>query len=92
MISDEVYALSVYDTGFDGPAFNSALSIDPEGLIDRDRLHILYGLSKVNLRIQVSRIKLMIRSGLRVCRSALGELDNSKCYAQESSCRKCEVS
>lgn len=44
MISDEVYALSVYDTGFDGPTFTSALSINPNGLIDKDRLHILYGM------------------------------------------------
>lgn len=48
MISDEVYALSVYDTGSDLPEFTSALSINTESLIDKDRLHILYGMSKVN--------------------------------------------
>ncbi|KAE8451489.1 hypothetical protein EG329_003562 [Mollisiaceae sp. DMI_Dod_QoI] len=46
MISDEVYALSVYDTGYEGPKFTSALSIDPNSLIDKDRLHVLYGMSK----------------------------------------------
>ncbi|KAH7350546.1 putative aspartate aminotransferase [Rhexocercosporidium sp. MPI-PUGE-AT-0058] len=47
MISDEVYALSVYDTGSpDLPVFTSALSIDPTGLIDVERLHIFYGMSK----------------------------------------------
>lgn len=49
MISDEVYALSVYDTGAtDLPTFTSALSIDPTGLIEAERLHIFYGMSKVN--------------------------------------------
>ncbi|KAH8659316.1 aspartate aminotransferase [Tricladium varicosporioides] len=47
MISDEVYALSVYDTiEKDIPKFTSILSIDPAGLIDSQRLHVLYGMSK----------------------------------------------
>lgn len=48
LISDEIYALSVYqrpDRRSD--SFVSALSIDPAGLIDHARVHILYGLSKV---------------------------------------------
>ena len=48
LISDEVYALSVYDTeSEDGINFTSVLSIDIKGLIDPDRLHVLYGMSKV---------------------------------------------
>jgi 1-aminocyclopropane-1-carboxylate synthase len=48
LISDEVYALSVYDTGFEETVpFTSVLSIDPKGLIDTDRLHVFYGMSKV---------------------------------------------
>ncbi|KAF4635925.1 hypothetical protein G7Y89_g2172 [Cudoniella acicularis] len=47
MISDEVYALSVYETvNKDAPTFTSALSINPDGVIDPERLHILYGMSK----------------------------------------------
>ncbi|KAH7420243.1 putative aspartate aminotransferase [Cadophora sp. MPI-SDFR-AT-0126] len=47
MISDEVYALTVYDTGNpEPPTFTSALSINPAGLIDVERLHIFYGMSK----------------------------------------------
>jgi 1-aminocyclopropane-1-carboxylate synthase len=48
LISDEVYGLSVYDKdpkhGYD---FTSVLSIDTRGLIDEDRVHIFYGMSKV---------------------------------------------
>ncbi|KAG4443653.1 hypothetical protein IFR05_000839 [Cadophora sp. M221] len=47
MISDEVYALSVYDTGTqDLPTFTSVLSVQPTGLIDVERLHVFYGMSK----------------------------------------------
>ncbi|GIC94646.1 putative aminotransferase [Aspergillus udagawae] len=41
-ISDEIYALSVWGGG----EFVSALSIDTKGLIDADRVHVLWGLSK----------------------------------------------
>ena len=48
MVSDEIYALSVYDTDEDPvTTFTSVLSIDNEDLIDTDRVHVLYGLSKV---------------------------------------------
>lgn len=42
-ISDEIYALSVFKTPYntDAVGFNSLLSIDPTGLIDPNRLHIL---------------------------------------------------
>ncbi|KAK0108046.1 hypothetical protein ONS95_002871 [Cadophora gregata] len=47
MISDEVYALTVYGTGDpDLPEFTSVLSIDAEGLINVERLHVFYGMSK----------------------------------------------
>ncbi|KAH7037021.1 1-aminocyclopropane-1-carboxylate synthase [Microdochium trichocladiopsis] len=47
LISDEVYALSTYakDVKF-AQGFTSVLSIDPAGLIDTNRLHVLYGMSK----------------------------------------------
>lgn len=49
LISDEVYALSVWKNpeAPDAPEFTSALAINPDGLIDRGLLHILWGMGKV---------------------------------------------
>lgn len=50
LISDEIYALSIFTNNIDKhPAptpFESILSIDPRGLIDPKRLHVLWGMSK----------------------------------------------
>ncbi|KAL8917278.1 MAG: hypothetical protein Q9208_008054 [Pyrenodesmia sp. 3 TL-2023] len=48
LISDEVYAMSTYQTPNNATAtpFTSVLSIDTTSLIDANRLHILYGMSK----------------------------------------------
>ena len=48
LISDEIYALSVFDV--EGPKrtpFTSVLSIDPTGLLRTDQIHVQYGMSKV---------------------------------------------
>jgi len=48
LISDEVYALSVFDVaGSNIAPFTSVLSINPTGLIATDRIHVLYSMSKV---------------------------------------------
>lgn len=48
LVSDEVYALSVFDVeGSVRTTFTSVLSIDPTALLDTDRLHVMYGMSKV---------------------------------------------
>ncbi|KAF5599020.1 1-aminocyclopropane-1-carboxylate synthase [Fusarium pseudoanthophilum] len=48
LISDEVYALSVWKNpdAPNAPEFTSALAINPDGLIDRDLLHVLWGMGK----------------------------------------------
>lgn len=50
LISDEVYALSVFENRVDKDAaavpFESILSIDPTGLIDPSLIHVLWGMSK----------------------------------------------
>jgi 1-aminocyclopropane-1-carboxylate synthase len=50
LISDEIYALSVWDNTIDQQApqvgFESALSIDPKGIIDPRLVHVLWGMSK----------------------------------------------
>ncbi|KAI1029412.1 hypothetical protein LB504_010695 [Fusarium proliferatum] len=48
LISDEVYALSVWKNpeAPGAPDFTSALAINPDGLIDRDLLHVLWGMGK----------------------------------------------
>lgn len=50
LISDEIYALSVWDNTIDQHAplvkFESALSIDPKGIIDPRLVHVLWGMSK----------------------------------------------
>ena len=48
LISDEVYGLSVYDTeSKDAVKFKSVLSIETNGLIDVECVHVLYGMRKV---------------------------------------------
>lgn len=46
-ISDEVYAFTVFESGepITHP-FTSVLSIDPEGIIDQDLVHVEYGMAK----------------------------------------------
>lgn len=53
LVSDEIYALSVYERD-DRPseAFTSVRSIDCTGIISSDQVHVLYGMSKV---VQISR-------------------------------------
>ncbi|KAI0909023.1 PLP-dependent transferase [Ustulina deusta] len=47
LISDEIYALSVYDRGDRQPeVFTSVRSIDFSGIIDPKQVHVLYGMSK----------------------------------------------
>jgi xeroderma pigmentosum group C-complementing protein len=47
LISDEVYALSVYDNDDPNSGFVSVLSIDPVPLgVDPALVHVLYGMSK----------------------------------------------
>ena len=47
LLSDEIYACSVFDSGgADATPFTSVLSIDPEGLIDTNLVHVIYGMSK----------------------------------------------
>ncbi|RFU81486.1 1-aminocyclopropane-2-carboxylate synthase 2 [Trichoderma arundinaceum] len=49
-ISDEIYALSVWentvDTGVPLESFTSCLSIDPDGIIDPSLVHVIWGMSK----------------------------------------------
>ncbi|KAL6788751.1 PLP-dependent transferase [Trichoderma sp. SZMC 28012] len=49
-ISDEIYALSVWDNTVDTDVpvqpFTSCLSIDPAGIIDPSRVHVIWGMSK----------------------------------------------
>lgn len=71
MVSDEVYGLSVYDTGSGDNTidFTSVLSIDSRRLIDSDRLHVLYGMSKASpceARTQMIRV-LTFNVGLWSC-------------------------
>ncbi|KAJ3959918.1 hypothetical protein N0V92_003469 [Colletotrichum tropicale] len=50
LISDEIYALSVWNNTIDTQpppvAFESCLSIDTTGVMDAHRLHVLWGMSK----------------------------------------------
>lgn len=47
LVSDEIYALSVYCTDSEHVGFTSVLSIDTTGIIDSDYVHVMYGMAKV---------------------------------------------
>lgn len=61
LISDEVYGLSTYSLG-DGHdvGFTSVLSIDATNLLDESRLHVLYGMSKVNKRNHLGNLSSLL--------------------------------
>ncbi|KAH9221867.1 pyridoxal phosphate-dependent transferase [Leptodontidium sp. 2 PMI_412] len=47
LISDEVYAMSVFGPGYlEAVPFTSVLSIDPTGLMDPEYVQVMYGMSK----------------------------------------------
>ncbi|TVY19878.1 putative aminotransferase tcpI [Lachnellula arida] len=49
LVSDEIYALSVFGVEVEGAArtpFTSVLSIDPTGVINPGRIHVMYGMAK----------------------------------------------
>jgi len=47
LISDEIYALSVFKIEGEGTPFTSVLALDAEGF-RTDQIHVLYGMSKVS--------------------------------------------
>lgn len=51
LISDEIYALSVWynPEAPDAVTFTSVLSIDMDGIINPSLVHVLWGMSKVRL-------------------------------------------
>jgi len=54
LISDEIYALSVYDSCEPGAVpFTSVLSLEKEGLIEERYVHVLYGMSKVSTYLRL---------------------------------------
>ncbi|KAL1859987.1 hypothetical protein Plec18170_001936 [Paecilomyces lecythidis] len=74
LISDEVYALCVFDTGDpDAVPFNSILSLDFSNLIDPNLVHFMYGFSKdfasggLHLGFLVSKNQAL----LRACKATL---------------------
>jgi hypothetical protein len=79
LISDEVYAMSVFDSGNPNAVpFTSVLSFDTTDLIDPNLLHCLYGMSKVriylaqsypipyNIRILVQQVSVLAASSRAV--------------------------
>lgn len=52
LLCDEIYALSVWKNPAvpNAPEFTSVLSIDTEGLIDKNLVHSMWGMSKVRYR------------------------------------------
>ena len=60
LISDEIYALSVWQNPEvpEAVTFESVLSIDTTGIIDPGLVHVLWGMSKVRL---VKNLSLMIQ-------------------------------
>jgi aspartate/methionine/tyrosine aminotransferase len=50
LISDEIYAFSVYHTDVARPGFTSVLSLDTTDVIDSSLVHVMYGMSKVRFR------------------------------------------
>lgn len=91
LISDEIYALSVYSRYDREPEkFTSIRAIDPAGIIDPNQVHVLYGLSKVsNVSLVIIKFKVLMRSpGLHCKRDAvrLHYIPKSRFYKGHACC------
>jgi aspartate/methionine/tyrosine aminotransferase len=51
LISDEVYALSVWKNPEvpHAPEFTSMLAMNPDNILDRNLIHVIWGMSKVGM-------------------------------------------
>lgn len=58
LISDEIYALSVWDNeeALDAPEFTFVLSMDLTGIIDPSLVHVMMGMSKVSAKSLIVRL------------------------------------
>lgn len=75
LISDEIYALSVYSRDGDGSEkFTSLRAVDPSGIIDPSQVHILHGMSKVG---SVHPVTLGLSNGIRTTQQRVFDLDAS---------------
>lgn len=81
LISDEIYALSVWQNPEvpDAVSFESVLSIDTNGIIDPDLVHVLWGMSKVSL---VENLCLIIRGSDNDLKGLRSEWPSNRLHRQ----------
>ncbi|KAH7254519.1 pyridoxal phosphate-dependent transferase [Fusarium solani] len=96
LISDEIYALSVWrNPEFpDAPEFTSVLAINPDGIIDRNLIHVFWGMSKdfgsngIRLGCVISRNEAFIRAceanSYFTCPSSLSDLATSRILSDDA--------
>ncbi|RSL63268.1 hypothetical protein CEP54_005267 [Fusarium duplospermum] len=96
LISDEIYALSVWKNPEfpDAPEFTSVLAINPNGIIDRNLIHVFWGMSKdfgsngIRLGCVISRNEAFIRAceanSYFTCPSSLSDLATSRILSDDA--------
>ncbi|RSL88887.1 hypothetical protein CEP51_001499 [Fusarium floridanum] len=96
LISDEIYALSVWKNPEfpDAPEFTSVLAINPDGVIDRNLIHVFWGMSKdfgsngIRLGCVISRNEAFIRAceanSYFTCPSSLSDLATSRILSDDA--------
>ncbi|KAI8653537.1 Aminotran-1-2 domain-containing protein [Fusarium keratoplasticum] len=96
LISDEIYALSVWKNPEfpDAPEFTSVLAINTGGIIDRNLIHLFWGMSKdfgsngIRLGCVISRNEAFIRAceanSYFTCPSSLSDLATSRILSDDA--------
>ncbi|PWY65058.1 PLP-dependent transferase [Aspergillus eucalypticola CBS 122712] len=85
IISDEVYALSVWHnrTAPDAPTFTSLLSIDLTGIIDPGLVHVLWGMSK-DFGANGLRLGFLVDQGNNLLETSFSSLSLFSCPSSAS--------
>ncbi|EEU36371.1 uncharacterized protein NECHADRAFT_97406 [Fusarium vanettenii 77-13-4] len=96
LICDEIYALSVWKNPKfpEAPEFTSVLAINPDGIIDRDLIHVVWGMSKdfgsngIRIGCVISRNEAFIRACEAIsnftCPSSLADLTTSRILSDDA--------